>query len=102
MVADECAQEQACELVAERLVETDDPCRPDLMDAVQPGALLKDERECAICLRGGGFHIPAYRRSAPDRRSLPGVSTVQRSPGSPVLGAGSASGAGGAVPPSRM
>lgn len=43
MIADECAQEQACELVPDRLVEAHDARRADVLNAVQAGAVLEDE-----------------------------------------------------------
>jgi hypothetical protein len=73
MVADECAQEQARELVPNRLVEAKDCRRAPALDAVQASAVLEDEGE-ATGLRSGGFHHSEYRRRPPGRRSLPGVS----------------------------
>ena len=43
MVAHERAQQQASELVADRLMETEDGGRASLLDAVQAGAVLENE-----------------------------------------------------------
>jgi len=43
MVARECAQEQASELVADRLVEPQDGRRGPVLDPVQASAVLENE-----------------------------------------------------------
>lgn len=43
MIADERAQEQARELVSDRLVQANDTGRGDVMNAVQSSAVLEDE-----------------------------------------------------------
>lgn len=45
MVAHECAQQQARELVADRLMETEDGRRASLLDLVQAGAVLENESQ---------------------------------------------------------
>ena len=43
MLADERSQKQARELVADRLAETNDGRRPNVVDAVQASAVLENE-----------------------------------------------------------
>lgn len=43
MVADECAQEQARELVADRLVEAEYGRRAPVLDSVQASAVLENQ-----------------------------------------------------------
>ena len=100
MVADERAEEQSRELVADRLVESEHGRRAPVLDSVQASAMLENEGQATGLLRGD-VHQSAYRRWPAARRSLPGVSGLQSFVGSPVCGADSGSGAAGA-PPSRM
>jgi hypothetical protein len=56
MIAGECAQEQARELVADRLAEAEHGRRRPLLDPVQASAMLEDESESTGCLGRSGVH----------------------------------------------
>jgi len=58
VVARQGGQQQACELVADRLAQADDGGRSTVLDAVQAGAVLEDQSEPATGFRGGGGHAP--------------------------------------------
>ena len=62
MIADERAQKQARELVADRLVEAEHGGRTPMLDPVQASAMLEDESETTAGLRSGGVHQLQYRR----------------------------------------
>ena len=62
MVAGERAQEQACELVADRLAEAEHGCRRTVLDPVQASAMLEDQSEATVGLGSGGVHQLQYRR----------------------------------------
>ena len=64
MVAGECAQEQACELVADRLAEPQDGRRWPVLDPVQPSAVLENEGQ-TTGLGRGGVHAPNIGRGPP-------------------------------------
>ena len=68
MVAGERAQEQACELVADRLAEAEHGCRRAVLDPVQASAMLDDESKATAGLRrggGGGVHDPHIGHGTP-------------------------------------
>ncbi len=65
MVAGECAQEQARELVAGRLAQAQDGRRRRVLDAVQASAMLEDEGEASVGLERGGVHEPNIGHGPP-------------------------------------
>ena len=62
MIAGQRAQQQASQLVADRLVEAEHGRRTPLLDPVQSSAMLEDESESTAGLGSGGFHQLQYRR----------------------------------------
>jgi hypothetical protein len=65
MVADECAQEESRELVADRLAQAERGRRRPVLDAVQPSAMLEDERKATAGLERGGVHEPDIGHGTP-------------------------------------
>ena len=65
MVAGERGQEQARELVADRLVQSEDGRRRDVLEPVQTGAVLEEERKATACLERGGVHDPHIGHDTP-------------------------------------
>jgi hypothetical protein len=64
MIAGECGQEQARELVADRLAEAEHGRRRAVLDLVQTSAMLEDESEATAGLRRGGVHDLHIGRAA--------------------------------------
>ena len=58
MIAGECAQEQARELVADRLAKADSGRRRPVLDPVQASAMVENEGEASVSLERGGVHEP--------------------------------------------
>ena len=62
MIAGQRAQEQASELIADRLVEAEHCRRTPVLDPVQASAMLEDQSEATVGLGSGGVHQLQYRR----------------------------------------
>jgi hypothetical protein len=71
MVAGQCGQEQASELVAGRLAQAQDSGRGRVLDPVQTGAMLEDESEATAGLRRGGVHDPHIGHGTPPGNPSP-------------------------------
>jgi hypothetical protein len=65
MIACECAQEQARELVADRLAKADGGRRRSVLDPVQASAMLEDECESSVGLDRGGVRDPNIGHGPP-------------------------------------
>jgi hypothetical protein len=65
MIAGECAQEQARELVADRLVQAEHGRWRPMVDPVQASAMLEDEAEASVGLERGGVHEPHIGHGPP-------------------------------------
>ena len=65
MVAGQCGQEQARELVAGCLAQAQDGRRRRVLDAVQASAMLEDEGEASVGLERGGVHEPHIGHGPP-------------------------------------
>ena len=65
MIAGECAQEQARELVAGGLAQAQDGRRGRVLDSVQASTMLEDEGEASVGLERGGVHEPHIGHAPP-------------------------------------
>ena len=65
MVAGERGQEQARELVADRLAQAEDSRRRDVLQLVQAGAMLEEERKATAVVERGGVHDPHIGHDTP-------------------------------------
>jgi hypothetical protein len=65
MVAGECGQKQARELIADRLAQAERSRRRDVLQLVQAGAVLEEERKATAGVERGGVHDPHIGHDTP-------------------------------------
>jgi hypothetical protein len=65
MIAGERANEQARELVSDRLAQADRGGWRPVLDPVQASAMFEDQREATVGLKRGGVHEPHIGHGPP-------------------------------------
>jgi hypothetical protein len=72
VVTGQRSNEESRELVANSLAKTEGGGRVNLLDAVQPSAVLEDESETATSVFGGGVHHSPISASSTNAAIPPG------------------------------